>query len=167
MTGLVGIFLAIGAGWIVRGARQVAIAVLVPFGVILILQTSLLLLGYGVNPPDTATQTAYWVVQAVILGLTLGAADQIRRHRHDGSATGPSRLGRGLAVNGVLAATVVALDYLARPVLDPGNVATHTGNGQPPWAGLAGIAACAVVFVGLGGWTLVQRISRTMHKRTA
>lgn len=161
MTGMLSIFLAVGAGWFARPGRQVVLAVTVPYLVLCGIQTVGLALGYGVNPPGTVTDPSYWVVQALILAVTLGTAALIsryRRHADRRPEDGPG-LARALTVNGVLTLLLVGLFYLFRPELDPGSVATHTGSSQPPWAGFAGFGLCLVLLVALGLTSLARRVS--------
>jgi len=166
MTGMLSIFLAVGAGWFARPGRQVVLAVTVPYLVICAIQTAGLALGYGVNPPYTVTAVSYWVVQVLILVVTLGAAELISRYRRRAhgpveDAAGPAR---ALMVNGMLTVLLVSLFYLFRPELDPGSITTHTGTGQPPWAGFAGFGLCLVVLVVLGLASLARRVTHAVSR---
>jgi hypothetical protein len=161
MTGMFSIFLAIGAGWFAPPGKAVALAVTLPYVAICAFQSISLALGYGVNPPDTVSDLSYWVVQALILAITLGAADQISRLR---SRREPAEVRRGarraVAVNAGLTVALVGVFYLLRPELDPGSVAHHTGTGGPPWAGLAGIGTSLVVLLALA---LAPLVGRRLH----
>jgi hypothetical protein len=158
MTGLVGIFLAVAAGLIVTTRRQLLVAIGAPFLVVAIVQTWGLWAGKGVSPPSTVNAfpgaIGYYVVQLIILGLALGAGDQIRirRLRSRGAPSGDlaHQTRKALAVNGLLSAAAVLAFVLERPVFDPGSVVHHRANGSPPIWGVAGILGSAVVFVGLG-----------------
>ncbi|HEY1368094.1 MAG TPA: hypothetical protein VGF23_13295 [Gaiellaceae bacterium] len=163
MTGMVGIFLAVAAGFLVAGRRQTATAVVVPFLGVLAVQSWGIASGRGVSAPSTVTAfpglLEYYAVQAIILALALGIALQIRALRFD--CTG--REGRpplvAYAVNCALAVLVVSAVELDRPLFDPGSVTTHTSSG-PPALGIAGIALLVVVCLGLAGARLRHRPAR-------
>src|SRR5271169_974503 len=55
MTPLAGFIAAIIAGWIVRDPRRAAATVVVPFLIVLAMQTWGIAAGYGVSPPSTVT----------------------------------------------------------------------------------------------------------------
>jgi hypothetical protein len=158
MTGLVGIFLAVAAGLIVTTRKQLLVAIGLPFFAVAIVQTWGLWAGKGVSPPSTVNAfpgaIGYYVVQLIILGLALGAADQIRirRLRTRGARSGdPMRQTRkALVVNGLLSLAAVLAFILQRPTFDPGSVVHHKASGSPPVWGVAGILLSAVVFIGLG-----------------
>lgn len=171
MTGTVGIFLAIAAGCLVTGRRRVALVVVLPFLVVLAIQTVALAAGKGVSPPSTVTAfpglISYYLVQAIILSLALAIAEMLRLYR-ERRAGAPSddrhwdrNATRGLVVNAVISAAVVLMFALDHPLFDPGSVTHHRSTGQPPVAGVVGILSTAVLFVGLGVVTLVGRNRRS------
>jgi hypothetical protein len=166
MTGTVGIFLAVVAGWFVCDRRQVVKVVLLPFLAILAVQTWSIASGRGVSPPSTVTAfpdlIGYYVVQVIILASALGIALQMSalRFRSEG---GPGRPTLALVVNGAVCGLVVAAFALERPLFDPGSVTRHSASGSPPALGVAGIVLSAVLCVGLGcvtGWRRWVRPAR-------
>jgi hypothetical protein len=167
VTGLVGIFLGLSAGWLVANRRHMALAVVLPFLVILGVQTWRLAAGDGVSPPSTVTAfpglIGYYVVQLITLGLALGVADQIRTRRHPATSdrrfaeTDRRQLTAALVANVVWCGAVVLAFRLDRHLFDPGSVTTHTGNGSPPVFGVLGILSSVVVFAALGAMSLRRR----------
>lgn len=178
MTGLVGVFLAIAAGLIVVGSRrQLAMVVVLPFLVILGVQTWGIAAGKGVSPPSTVTGfpglISYYIVQAIILGLALGIAEMIRTRRSRAAELSESRPERGgqtatwaLIVNFALCAVVVAGFKWDRPLFDPGSVTKHSSSGSPPVLGIIGILLTLVMFVGLSIVTLRSRRARRANTLT-
>jgi len=162
MTGMAAIFLALTAGWLARPGRPLVLAVVVPYLAICAVQTIGLATGHGVNPPDTVRDASYWIVQALILAITWGAADQVSRllHREPTAEASRDEGRRAVIVTCVLSAVLVAVFYAFRPMLDPGSVAHHTGTGNPPWVGLTGIGLTFVLLVVLGARSLVRRQTR-------
>ena len=160
MTGTVGIFLAVIAGLLVADRRTVTMVVVWPFLAIAAIQTWGIWSGRGVSPPSTVNAwpgaIGYYVVQAIILALTLGVAWQISALRFGGSAA-RSRTALAYVVNGLVCALVVAAFELERPLFDPGSVVHHRTNGQPPVLGIAGIATLVVICAALGCVTLRRR----------
>jgi hypothetical protein len=174
MTGTVGIFLAVIAGWFVSERRQVVKVVVLPYLAILAVQTWGIASGRGVSPPSTVTAfpglIGYYVVQAIILALALGIALQISALRfragrsEAGSSAAPSRATLALVVNSSVCALVVAAFALDHPLFDPGSVTHHTSSGSPPVLGVAGIGLSVVLCVGLGcvtGWRRWARPARS------
>jgi hypothetical protein len=171
MTGLVGIFLAVTAGWIVSSRRQLLVAIGAPFIVVLIVQTWGIAAGKGVSPPSTVTGwpglIGYYIVQVIIFGLAFGAADQIRMRRvrradhRSTEAEQVHQMRKALAINSGIC-VVALLAFLAdHPLFDPGSVTKHKASGSPPVLGVGGILASAVVFGVLGVMTLMSRRSRS------
>lgn len=136
-------------------------AVVLPFLVVLGIQTWGIASGRGVSPPSTVTGfpglIPYYVVQAIILALALGIALQLSALRFHGS-TGPrTRPTVAYIVNIVLVAAVVSAVQLDRPLFDPGSVSHHTSSGSPPLLGVAGIALSFLTCTLLGCVTLRRR----------
>ncbi len=160
MTGTVGIFLAIVAGWFVADRRQMAMVVLWPFLAVTAIQTWGIASGRAVSPPSTVDAfpgaIPYFFVQAIILALALGIASQIRTLRH-GGVGGRSRRTLAYVVNGLVCVLIFAAFELDRPLLDPGSVTHHSSSGRPPVLGIAGVALLVVVCAGLGCVTLRRR----------
>jgi hypothetical protein len=171
MTGVVGIFLAIAAGLIVSSRRQLAIAIVVPFVAVLIVQTWRLAAGHGVSPPSTVNAfpqlIGYYLVQVIILGLALLDADLIRiriARRPAASAGSEERrrqTSKALVINVVLSAVVVQSFYLERALVDPGSVNHHTAGGSPPLVAMLCMLASVLVLVVLGTMTLLTRRTRS------
>ncbi len=164
MTGVVGIVLAVVAGWFVGERRQVVTAVVPPFLAVLAIQTWGIASGRAVSPPSTVTGfpglIGYYLVQVVILALALGIALQLSALRFGGSRLVESRPTLALVVNVVLSALVFSAFRLERSALDPGSVTHHTQSGSPPVLGVAGIALAFLTCAALGFVTLRRRWSR-------
>ena len=160
MTGLVGLFLGLLAGWKLADRFQVVVAVLVPFQLVLLIQTVGIALGKGVSAPDTVDDAAYYVVQVLILSFVLGIALQLSALRFGRAATQP--VGRAFAValigNLGFVALTLALFEFAHSVVDPGSTAHHSAGG-PPIAGMIGILLTVLICIGLGCVTLGRRRS--------
>jgi hypothetical protein len=167
VTGAVGIFLALVAGWMVFDRRRMALVVAVPFLAVLGFQTWHIAAGKGVSPPSTVNKfpelIGYYIVQLIIFGLAFGAGDQIRMRRATASSSRessrPAAISLALTVNAALSALVVSGFLFARSVFDPGSVIHHSAQGHPPWPGYLGIGLSAVVFAILG-------LSRLRNRRT-
>ena len=160
MTGTVGIFLAVVAGWFVADRKKVTMVVLWPYLAMTAIQTWGIASGRGVSPPSTVNAfpgaIPYYVVQAIILALVLGIAWQISALRSE-RLGGRSRTTLAYVANGLICALVLAAYELDRPLFDPGSVAHHSSNGRPPVLGIVGIALLVLVCAGLGCVTLRRR----------
>jgi hypothetical protein len=172
MTGFVGVFLAVVAGWYVRDRRQVVASIGLPFLVLTVIQTVGIGVGDGVSPPSTVTAfpgaISYYVVQLIIFALALGIALQLSSLRFRRSALTAGRPRVAYLVNVLLSAAIIAAVQLDRPFFDPGSVSHHRTSGSPPVIGIVGIglslATCAI----LGAITLRSRWSRrTTSEATA
>lgn len=171
MTGLISILLALTAGLMVATARQLVPVVLVPFVPVLVFQTWGIGSGRGVSPPSTVDRfpdlVSYYVVQAIILALTFGAADQLRRWRmrrmSAARVSDPRRTRTATLVSLGLTAVLVICFEIERPFFDPGSVVHHSSEGSPPIVGLLGIGSTALVLVGLGGLSLASRLVRRVR----
>lgn len=156
MTPLIGIVIALLAGWLAPSPQTVVIAVLVPlFGATLV-QTWDLGADWGSNPPDTIRQVSYWVVQAIIFAIMTGLALGIRwlrlRRTIAGSraVTHPAFSGRrGTVV--LLTSSIVMTAMLFAAAYGLSVVSKHHGQGAGhiPWTGVLGIALGGLVLVGL------------------
>ncbi len=174
MTGLISIFLALTAGLMVTQTRHQLLVILTPFVPVLIFQTWGIGSGRGVSPPSTVDRfpdlIGYYLVQVIIFGVTIGAADQLRRFRlrraeQNGATIGPDRTGTATMVSLGLSAVVVFFVQADRSFFDPGSVVHHTSQGSPPVVGMLGIGSTVIVFVGLAAFNLVMRLSQ--RTRTA
>ena len=156
MTPLAGFVAAILAGWIIREPRRAAAAILVPFLAVLAVQTWTLAAGRGDNPPSTIHGVAYWVVQLIILAVTLGIATQLAivlRARPSEQNAGASR--RALQATAVL--LVVTAASLTGIVLTSKPVPHHNASSPLPWYGAVGILACVASLVVLTVLHIRQR----------
>jgi hypothetical protein len=161
MTPLAGFVAAIIAGWFVRDPRRAAATVVVPFLIVLTMQTYSIAAGYGVSPPSTVTPfsgaISYYVFQAAFLALALGIAAELAALR-EARKPADDRAGAGrrmaLAV-ALLAGLAVVLD--AGWALESAPVAHHSAEGSPPPQGLAGIGLCIVTFAVLSVLTIRKR----------
>lgn len=161
MTGVVGILLALVAGFLVTDRRRAIAVVVLPFLAVLAVQTWGIASGRAVSPPSTVDRfpdlVAYYVVQLIILGLALAITLEIGALR-SGAAQGPGRAGLALVINCVLSGLLVAAFRLDRPLLDPGSTVRHSSSGHPPVLGIVGIVLSVVVCVVLGLLLLGRRL---------
>ena len=143
MTPLAGFVAAIIAGWIIRDPRRAAITATVPFLIVMIVQTLSIDAGDGHSPPSTvypiSGAISYYVVQAILLGFTLGIATElaaVRRARMP--ADDRAGAGRRTALAAaVLAGLTVIVEAALLLVAAP--VPHHSAEGAPPAQGLIGI----------------------------
>jgi hypothetical protein len=161
MTPLAGFVAAIIAGWIVRDPGRAAATVVIPFVIVLAMQTWDIAAGDGVSPPSTVTPfpgaISYYVFQVIFLGLALGIAAELavlRRARKP--ADDRTGAGRRMALVAVLLAGL-AVVFDAIWLLDTAPVRHHSADGAPPAQGLAGIGLCIVTFVVLSVLTIRNR----------
>jgi len=160
MTGTVGILLAVVAGLLVYDRRRMVVVVVVPYLVVTAIQTWGISSGRAVSPPSTVNRfpdlVGYYVVQLLILAVTLAVAFEIRALWGTPDDRG-RRSTIALVVNGTLSALVVA-GYLAdRTLFEHGSVVRHTSEGHPPLLGYVGIVLLVVVCVALGAVLLARR----------
>ena len=166
MTPLAGFVAAILAGWIIREPRRAAAAILVPFLAVLAVQTWTLAAGRGDNPPSTIHGVSYWVVQLIILAVTLGIATQLAivlRARPSEQNAGASR--RALQATAVL--LVVTAASLTGIVLTSKPVPHHNASSPLPWYGAAGILACVASLVVLTVLHIRQRRASARQQEMA
>ena len=144
MTPIIGLLIAVLAGFLAPSRRGVLAGVIPPMLAITAAQSWYLGTGRGHNSPATTTDSpAYWVVQLVILALVCGVALGIyavrarRARRGEGRAVAARRrpLGLMLAVGTVagFAGTLGLMFATDRP--------SHpaTGSGNIPVTGIVGI----------------------------
>jgi hypothetical protein len=166
MTPLAGFIAAVIAGWIIRDPRRAAITATVPFLIVMIVQTLGIDAGDGVSPPSTvyplSGAISYYVVQAILLGFTLGIAAElaaVRRARMPADdRTGAGRrmaLAAGVLA-GLTAVLVIGWELVAAPVRH------HSTTGSPPVQGLIGIGLCVVTLAALS--VLVIRDRRAARR---
>ena len=162
MTPLAGFVAALIAGWIIRDPRRAAITATVPFLIVMIVQTLGLDAGYGVSPPSTVypvngTSLGYYLVQAILLALTLGIAIElaaVRRARMP--ASDRAGAGRRTALAADVLAVLTAVTW-AVWVLVEAPVAHHSSQGSPPPQGLIGIGLLIVSLAVLSVLTIRDR----------
>jgi hypothetical protein len=162
MTPLAGFVAALIAGWIIRDPRRAAITATVPFLIVMIVQTLGIDAGDGVSPPSTVypingSSISYYVVQAILLGFTLGIAIElaaVRRARMPASDRAGANRRTALAAAVLAAATA---GTWAVWVLIAAPVAHHSSTGSPPPQGLIGIGLLIVSMVVLSVLTIRDR----------
>jgi hypothetical protein len=159
MTPIIGLLIAVLAGFLAPSRRGVLAGVIPPMLAVTAAQSWYLGTGRGHNPPATTTDSpAYWVVQLVILALICGVAFGIyavrsrRAARRGESSAGEAAaarrpLGAMLAAGTVAAfAGTLALMFATDRPAHPG-----AGHGNLPVTGVVGIvvalAAIAVFAV--------------------
>ncbi|MEO6822241.1 MAG: hypothetical protein ABI468_07250 [Candidatus Nanopelagicales bacterium] len=156
MTPLIGIVIALLAGWLAPTPRTVVIAVLVPLSGATLVQTWDLGADWGSNPPDTIRQISYWIVQAVIFAVMTGLALGIRWLRvRRAVASGrkvahPAFSGRRGGVVLLMSSIVMTAMLFATAYGFSRVMRNHgQGAGNIPWTGVLGIAVGGIVLVGL------------------
>lgn len=162
MTPLAGFIAAIIAGWLVRDARRAMAVAVVPFLVVLAVQSWGIAVGYDHSPPSTITSfpgtVGYWLVQVIILASALGIAAELGALR-----ARPARVREGAAGSGRRAVAVCACLTLAAGVFDAvyaahvSPIAHHLANGSPPAWGFAGMGLLSVTLAVLSALLLRGR----------
>jgi hypothetical protein len=173
MTPIVGFFLAVIAGWIVREPLRAAAAVVLPYLAVMAVQTWVIANGYGISPPDAVTPlsgaVSYWVVQAVFGLLALAIAAEIavlRAPARDSRSAAPlarpwhrAAVATAIGDTGVL---IVLVAYLASAKL----VSRHSSNPSPPLQGDIGIALDLIGVMAFGAAAL-RAVVKARRARTA
>ena len=152
MTPLGGYVIAIVVGLLVRGPRRALAVSVAPWLAVMAAQTWNLASGRGHNPPGVL-EPGYCVVQLVILGLTLGVVAGVSdwRSRHPFGHPFPRFSAPRTITLSVVLTIASGLTAILLLVLFPVPASQRgTGNGNPPWEGLIGIAICALSVVVLG-----------------
>jgi hypothetical protein len=171
VTGFIGVFIAVIAGWYVRDRRHVVASVGLPFLVLTVIQTVGIGIGDGVSPPSTVTAfpgaISYYVVQVIIFAIALGVALQLSALRFRRPAFTASRPRVAYVANVLLSAAIVVALQLDRPFFDPGSVTHHRSSGSPPVLGVAGIGLSLLTCLILGAITLRRRSSRRTTSEAA
>jgi hypothetical protein len=164
VTGVVGILLALVAGFLVTDRRRAIVVVVLPFLAVLAVQTWGIASGRAVSPPSTVNRfpdlVAYYVVQLIILGFAVAITLEIGALRSGagrGDGQGPGRAGLALVINCAVPGLVFAAFRLDRPLFDPGSTVRHSSSGHPPVLGIVGIGLSVVVCVVLGLLLLGRR----------
>ena len=168
MTPFAGLIAAVIAAFMLKEPRRTVLAMAGPWLAVLAFQTWGIGSGRGVSPPDTVSQASYWVVQVIILAFVLGVAVQLAlllapRRPVDRTRAERSRdLVRATALCTVGLAAFVYLGFgtFLRSVIDPGSVAHHSSEGNPPIAGIVGLLGMVLGCAVLGALLLRQRRAR-------
>jgi hypothetical protein len=165
MTPIIGLLVAVVAGFMAASRRGVLIGVIPPMLAATAAQSWFLGTGRGHNPPATTTDSpAYWVVQIIIVALVCGVAMGIyairarRVTRRGGNLVAAPRGPGGwmLAVATVASfAATLALQFADRPT-HPGS-----GNGNLPATGVVGIVIAIVAMAAFGVLWLRNRSVRS------
>jgi peptidoglycan/LPS O-acetylase OafA/YrhL len=162
MTPIIGLLIAVVAGFVASSRREVLTGVIPPMLAVTAAQSWYLGSGRGHNPPATTTDSpAYWIVQLVILALVSGVALGIyairaRRVSRRGGRLVPVRRGPGgwmlgTATLAAFTATLALMFATDRPS-HPG-----TGNGNIPVTGVIGIVIAILAIAAFGALWLRNR----------
>jgi peptidoglycan/LPS O-acetylase OafA/YrhL len=155
MTPVIGLLIAVVAGFVASSRRGVLTGVIPPMLAVTVAQSWYLGSGRGHNPPATTTDSpAYWIVQLIILALICAVAMgiyviRVRRVSRRGGSLVPVRRGPAgwmLAAGTVtgFAATLALMFVTDRPS-HPGS-----GNGNIPVAGAVGIVIAILAIAAFG-----------------
>ena len=157
MTPVAALIAAVVAGTLLHRRRDVILAVVIPFVVVLAGQTTLLGSGRGTSPPGTAKDPGYWIVQMIALALGLGLAVMLSawRTRRSGIDSHSSDPRRFLTVAGILTVLAGVGGFLPIALTQP--TATHDADGNPPVFGMISVMALVIGTVVLGVVTLRAR----------
>jgi hypothetical protein len=165
MSPIIGLLVAVVAGFVASSRRGVLIGVIPPMLAITAAQSWYLGTGRGHNPPATTTDSpAYWVVQLIILALICGVALGIYAIRARWASRRGGRLvpaGRGPAGSMLAAGTVagfaatLGLMFATDRPSHPGS-----GNGNLPVTGVVGIVIAILALAVFGVLWLRNRANR-------
>ncbi len=132
---------------------------ILPFLAVLAVQTWGLAAGDGVSPPDTvypfSGAISYYVVQAIILAVTLAIALLLGAVRSRGARSRGAEAGDGLAGTSrstVVAAVAVGLltaAFVTFAVIDAAPH-SHKASGNPPLQGFIGLGVILISLIVLG-----------------
>jgi NhaP-type Na+/H+ or K+/H+ antiporter len=156
MTPLIGLVLAVFVARLAPNVRAVVVSVLVLMALATAVQTYDLDADWGSNPPSTVHQVSYWIVQLIIISITLGLALGIfrvrarRAARRGESLIRPAFSGRRGTVALIETAVGTTVVYFAG-AFAADKLQHHHGGGTEsvPWTGVLGIVIGAVVLVAL------------------
>jgi hypothetical protein len=156
MTPLVGILLAIFVARLAPNVRAVVVSMLVLMVLATAVQTYDLDADWGSNPPSTVHQVSYWIVQLIIISVTLGVALGIfrvrarRAARRGESLVRPAFSGRRGTVALIETAVGTTVVYFAGAFAADKLRHHHGGGaGSIPWTGVVGVVIGAVTLVAL------------------
>ena len=166
MTPIIGLLIAVVAGFVASSRRGVLIGVIPPMLAVTAAQSWYLGSGRGHNSPATTTNSpAYWIVQLVILALMCAVAMGIyavraRRLSRRGGSMVPLRRGPG---GSMLAAATVAGFAATLALMFATDRPSHpgTGNGSLPVTGIVGIVIAVLALAVFGVLWLRNRPVRS------
>jgi hypothetical protein len=169
---MAGFIIAVIAGWLVPNGRRAAAVVIIPWLAVLTVETWIIAAGRDDSPPSTVYQLpgaiGYWLVQAVLLAVSLGIAWQLgalraRRSRRPYAADTARR--QAAIASSLLAAAATV--FIAVTVLTSAAVHHHSSTGSPPPVELIGWALSLVTFAALSVATIRRRGRRERERRRA
>ncbi len=169
---MAGFIIAVIAGWLVPNGRRAAAVVIIPWLAVLTEQTWILAAGRDDTPPSTVYQLpgaiGFWLVQAVVLAVSLGIAWQLgalraRRSRRPDAA---DRARRQAAIASSLLAAAATV-FITVSVLTSAPVHHHSATGSPPPVELIGWALSLVTFAALSVATIRRRGRPEPERRRA
>jgi hypothetical protein len=156
MTPIIGLIIAITAARLAPHTRALLTAVLALMVAAIAVQSWDLGAGLGKNPPSTIHEAAYWIVQAVIVSITLAIAYgffALRRRQAGKRGTSLLRRNftgrRGLIATSLLGTLMTVVGIAGCLVVAAMRTHNGTGSGSIPWTGVAGISAGLLLLVGL------------------
>src|SRR3984957_9975197 len=165
MTPIAGFIMAVIAGLVVRRGRRAALAMAVPWLIVLAYQSWYIASGRAISPPSTVTDfpsaIGYWLVQAVIVAPVLGIAAQLGSRRRGvdlGNLVSRSWIATGLDV--AVAVIVILCGFVGfRQQGGTVYAGHHSSDGSPPLIGTLGILLSYLTCVGLGIATIRARLA--------
>jgi hypothetical protein len=166
MTPIIGLLVAVVAGFVASSRRGVLTGVIPPMLAVTAAQSWYLGTGRGHNSPATTTKSpAYWLVQLIIVALICGVALGIytvraRRTARRGGGLVPAQ--RGPATAMLAAATVAGLaGTLALMFATDRPSHPASGNGNLPVTGIVGIVVALAAIAVFGVLWLRNRPARS------
>jgi peptidoglycan/LPS O-acetylase OafA/YrhL len=169
MTPIIGLLIAVLAGFLAPSRRGVLAGVIPPMLAVTAAQSWYLGTGRGHNGPATTTDSpAYWVVQLIILALICGVALGIymvrarRAGRRGESGAGGTVAARRGPLGAMLATGTVAAFAGTLALMFATDRPSHpaTGNGNLPVTGVVGIVVALLAIAVFAGLWLRNRPAR-------
>jgi hypothetical protein len=156
MTPILGLVIAVIAGRLAPNLRALLLAVVALLVAATAVQTWDLGEGLGKNPPSTIREASYWVVQVIVLAITLAVAYgcfALRRRKADrrgASLLRPNFTGRkGVLTTSLLGTLMVVVGIAFCLIAGAMRTRTGTGSGDIPWTGVAGITVAVLLLLAL------------------
>lgn len=157
MTPILGLIIAITAAQLAPNVRALLIAVVALLVAATAVQTWDLGEGLGRNPASTIREGSYWVVQAIVLGISLAVAyGCFALRRRKAARRGTSLLRRrftghrGVLTTSLLGTLMVVVGIAYCLVAGSMHTRNGSGSGDIPWTGVAGISAAVLLLAALG-----------------